>query len=161
MEARSTTWSRLRSDNCLQDIVCNAVRTIAAHPELYTQHNCVLPDMPSPREAFLEAFVALNPFAASLLSSLFPGSIAQLLCLGNEDRIALATGLPGVFAQSIELFFRQAARGAHPDTGAAASHIDMLPSSLHAGSNLIFGSIRRPEAAPVSLQALCMRFEIG
>ena len=66
-----------------------------------------LPEVPSRRAAFLEAFRCLNPFTAQQLASL-RCSLRELLHRPPDELESL---VPGVPARSLHLFMRQAALG--------------------------------------------------
>ena len=66
-----------------------------------------LPEVPSRRAAFLEAFRCLNPFSAQHLAGLHC-SLRELLLMPPDELKRLMLELP---ARSLDLFMRQAALG--------------------------------------------------
>ena len=67
-------------------------------------------DCPSPLEAFLARFSALNPFTAAALAASVTG-VQQLLRLPDEDLINLAKEVPGLTDKSARLFHAQVLAG--------------------------------------------------
>ena len=67
-------------------------------------------ECPSPLEAFLARFSALNPFTAAALAVSVTG-VQQLLSLPGEDLVNLAKEIPGLTDRSARLFHAQVLAG--------------------------------------------------
>lgn len=92
----------------MQIAISTAVRT--AGKSSATTAKVVVPEITSPRAAFLESFLSLNPFTAAKLAAL-PCSLQKLLCSIPEEQQHLSQLLPEVPQRIFDLFFKQAASG--------------------------------------------------
>jgi hypothetical protein len=97
-----------------QDLVLRAIQAHSKDPKTHTNGPpaaaAVPTEDPGPCQAFLEGFLAWNPFTAAAVAG-SGHTLRHLLCLSEEEAVGLSKCIPGVTQKSARLFHTQANHG--------------------------------------------------